>query len=146
MGSEEAMDDLQEKELLKTGKPLEQTVDVTDSCKFRFGNGDTKKTESRANVTIQADKKKGKYQIYVLNTNGKYVPLLGSIKMLAGAGAIIDFKTGRALFTDVCGDQVLQLERASSGHLLLDITGDIVENHRVDDEAARATLVALRDK
>lgn len=145
MGSELAMEDLQDEHFKNTCQISEQSIGLDDTCKFRVGNGHSAHREARADVTVRAGDTKGQYKVYVQNSDNKYVPLLGSIKMLQKVGAISDFASGRCLLPSVCGDQLLQLGKASSGHLLLNIVGDILGNHAVSDSGCRRKLMQLRE-
>ena len=67
------------------------------------------------------------------------VPILLSVKALQKLGAIIDFKRGVAILSEV-SDRVIRLERAPSGHYLLDLAGDMVF-----DSADAASAVASEE-
>ena len=71
-------------------------------------------------------------------TDDKHVPILGSVETLANAHAIIDFRTGACMLKDVLGDQVIFLEKASSGHWMLDLTEDLATNSSGSETAADA--------
>ena len=50
-------------------------------------------------------------------------------------GAVIDFRRGVALFTELDPDRLTRLERSSSNHLAFDLTRDISEDKVNEDEA-----------
>ena len=60
----------------------------------------------------------------VMDTGGKYVPMLFSNSSLKKSKAIVDFDTGEAVFRAV-SDKIVQLEPISSGHGALDVVEDI---------------------
>ena len=65
--------------------------------------------------------------------DGKYVPLLGSVKMLKKMDAVVDFGKGEILLPALTGNTILKLKEAKSGHLMLDLVGDIDEVNRRDE-------------
>ena len=75
--------------------------------------------------------KTGEFQVHALEKNN--VPILLSISTLRALGAVIDFDTGQAIFKKVDSDRVIQLERSSSGHLMLDLTRDLLSKSRLQE-------------
>ena len=114
------------------------TVDPTNNTKFKFGDGLTKKTASRATLHFQAKAKHGGVKMYAMDTKGRYVPMLGSMEFLIKSGAIIDFQTGAAIFTKIDPDKVVMLERISSTHLVFPLCSDVYEQPCTDEAAAAA--------
>ena len=54
--------------------------------------------------------------------------MLMSIASLKKMGAVIDFATGCAIYKSLDREVVVQLERSSSGHLLMDLAEDLYKD------------------
>ena len=66
-----------------------------------------------------------------MDTDDRYVPMLGSAQFLKRIGAVIDHETGEAIFKNLDSSRVAQLERSSSGLLMLDIVKDILDQEQL---------------
>ena len=100
------------------------TVDLTDRPWYSFGNGAREQVLSRVTLPISVGGSSGKLNIHALEKDN--VPILLSISALRALGAVIDFGSGKAVFTEVDPSKVIQLERASSGHFMIDLTQDLL--------------------
>ena len=119
LGSLEAINDYQERQIeLGNGNGILH-IDHDNVQRFRFGNGEAKNTVGQA--TLEAHKGDSTVDIAALDTESKYVPMLGSVDYLRSKGAVVDFETGTAIFKKVDPNKIIHLERATSGHLLLDL-------------------------
>ncbi len=118
-------------------------IDYERKKNFIFGNANRQKTISHVTLPVKAGIKAGAFGLHVLDVDG--VPMLASIKTLVSLGAIIDFKNGLAIFSEIDAERVVVLERASSGHLLLDVSGDIMEPVNTD-VAAEEGIRKLQNK
>ena len=98
-------------------------VDLQNRPVYSFGNGQKERVLSQVAVGIQVDGDKSEFRVHALSAEG--VPLLASIAALRSLGAVIDFDTGVALFRKARNPRPVQLERAPSGHLLLDLARDL---------------------
>ena len=77
-----------------------------------------------------------------MDLEGKYVPPLGSVKMLKRMDAIVDFGNGEIVLPKVTGTKVLKLKEAKSGHLMLNLVGRLVAvNRRIEDTPSRLARV-----
>ena len=101
-------------------------VDTKDRPWFTFGNGARQQVMSRVAFGVNAADKEGNFKCYSLEAKG--VPILVSIAALSSLGAIIDFKRNLAVFTELDATAVIKLEKAESGHLLLDLASDLLKN------------------
>ncbi len=54
------------------------------------------------------------------------MPMLLSVSALAHLGTVLDFENGQAVFKKVAPDVSVQLGRTKAGHLLLDMSQDLV--------------------
>jgi hypothetical protein len=92
---------------------------------YTFGNGKQQQTEARATFNIEAGPHDGEFKIHALDAP---TPILVAIESLRALGALIDFKRDLAVWQNVVPDTVCQLERGSTGHLLMDLGGNIASN------------------
>ena len=67
------------------------------------------------------------------------------INVLRDAGAVIDFGRNLALFEQIDPQTIIELEQAPSGHLLLSLVEDLLEN-KLKDTSLGNTLRAFVDK
>ena len=113
--------------------------------KFRFGNGETKISMGEVKIGIETeDDHKRSIKLKTLDLDGKYVPFLGSVKMMKRMDAVVDFGRGEIVMPGVTGSRVLKLKEAKSGHLMLDLVGDLSEaNKRTDTTPSRLAGVAM---
>ena len=120
------------------------TIDPEDRTQFKFGNGSKKTTLSRADITTQGGGKAGVVSMGCLDTGETYVPMLGSVEFLVRSGAIIDFGRALGIFQAI-SDEIVELERSSAGHLLVDLTEDLVGKPVQPSPAERAGLERLAE-
>jgi len=69
--------------------------------------------------------------------------MLASIDFLRRSKAIIDFHRGEAVFEAV-SNKVVKLEESSSGHLLVDLTKDLVATPSASSEATGTGIALLK--
>ena len=118
----QAIQDLYEERCRRHG-PEGITIDRSQRQRFRFGNGAGQEAENYTTVTVAVAGQQAQLGIHGMEAPG--VPILLSVKALEKLGAIIDFKRGVAILSEV-SDRVIRLERSPSGHYLLDLAGDMV--------------------
>lgn len=53
--------------------------------------------------------------------------MLISKKALKALGAVLDFETGEVIYTKVDRTKVVQLQEAPNGHLLMPLTGNLLD-------------------
>ncbi|OLQ14375.1 hypothetical protein AK812_SmicGene1548 [Symbiodinium microadriaticum] len=100
-------------------------VDTEDAPVFGFGNSSEDRCLSTLHLRLAAGGRPGVIRIHALDKGS--APVLLSITTLRALGAMIDFSNDSIVFRKVDDQRVLQLESSSSGHLLLPLTGDILE-------------------
>ena len=97
----------------------EVTVDRNLHKSFVFGNDQTCSALGLATVNAGLCGSEHALSVHVVEGS---TPLLLSSRWLYETGAVINFKTGRAVFPALCGDREIQLERAPSFHLLMPVS------------------------
>ena len=100
-------------------------VDTEDAPVFGFGNSSEDRCLSTLHLRLAAGGRPGVIRIHALDKGN--APVLLSITTLRALGAMIDFSNDSIVLRKVDDQRVLQLESSSSGHLLLPLTGDILE-------------------
>ena len=113
-------------------------IDRKDRPTYTFGNGESAKVEGRATFEVEAAGSCGTIDFHGIDAKG--VPMLLSSQALKKMGAIINFKNGQAKFTSIHPDKVVQLESASSGHWLLDLSEDLYCREITSPEAECHTV------
>ena len=119
-------------------------MDTSKKMQFRFGNGQTQKSLGTGTLKVPS---LGEMRVNIIDTQ-QYVPTLCSIQWLKHSGATIDFGTSEMMMSD---GRVIILERAASGHLLMDV---INKNQELRPEeiqsqilrAAKETRTSTRTK
>ena len=106
-------------------------VDTNDRTRFKFGNGGIKQAVSRLDLNVFGNSQNGIISLSAVDTDDRYVPMLGSAQFLKRIGAVIDHETGEAIFKNLDSTRVVQLERSSSGLLMLDIVKDILDQEQL---------------
>lgn len=101
-------------------------VDPDDRTKFRFGNGHRDTSISRVKVPFTAGGRPGQVAVAILDTNDKYVPLLGGINFLEKSGAVVDFGSSQAVFRAIDETKVVKLQKCTNGLLALNLKEDIL--------------------
>ena len=89
------------------------------SKNFRFGNGDTKYSESYVLLMQSLGNHTIALGIYTLAASN--VPILIGIKTLAKLGAVLDTQMGVMILKAVDNDLIVPLRRSTTGHLLIDL-------------------------
>ena len=92
---------------------------------FRFGNGEARTSESFILLKQHLGKKTVLLGMYTLNV--EKVPILIGIKTLTKLGAIIDVKGQFMVLTSVNAEVKIPLKKSVSGHLLVDLTRNWLE-------------------
>ena len=100
-------------------------VDTQDRPVFGFGNSSEDRCVSTLHLKIQAGEKPGVMKIHALDRGSG--PVLLSVATLKALGAILDFSDGTMVLRKVSDSRLLTLEESSTGHLLLPLTGDLLE-------------------
>ena len=100
-------------------------VDVRNKPTFGFGNSSEDTCVSTLHLRLNADGRPGLLRVHALDKG--QAPVLLSIDTLKSLKAIIDFEDGSIVFRGVDPTKVKSLEQSSTGHLLLPLTGDILE-------------------
>lgn len=107
-------------ELQKLGFDPESEISVNRELQrnFIFGNGQSSGALGLADVTTGILGKEVTIPFHVVDGP---TPFLLSNQWLANSGAVINFSTGRAIFSKF-SDRQFQLERTSTGHLTIPLT------------------------
>ena len=92
---------------------------------FRFGNGEARTSESFILLKQHLGKKTVLLGMYTLNV--EKVPILIGVKTLTKLGAIIDVKGQFMVLTSVNAEVKIPLKKSVSGHLLVDLTRNWLE-------------------
>ena len=124
LGSAQALEEIMKVNYDACGDGM-MTVDPQNRPTFRFGNGNTTTCLSTACLGLGADGKRGTFEVHVHDHAGQ--PVLISKKSLKALGAVIDFGESRAIYKAVNPRKVVDLVEAPNGHLLMPLTGDILE-------------------
>ena len=103
--------------LKKTGKKFKVQVDRNDKPWFRFADGLWKQALSRVHIYLPCEKW---IAIYTLDAD---TPILGSVVFLENLGSVVDFVDNTLTMKDT--GHKITLERAKTGHRLLDCANDI---------------------
>ena len=98
-------------------------LDFTSQPSYTFGGCKKMQALCRAKFQVQADSKGGAVNIHAMDTKS---PILAGIEALRAAGAIVDFSRDLAVFQKIDPTKVTKLPRASTGHLLLNLGGDLI--------------------
>lgn len=83
-------------------------------------------------MNLGAGEEQGKFEVHVHEAPGQ--PVLISKKALKALGAVLDFETGEVIYKNVDRSKVVQLTEAPNGHLLMPLTGNLMQ-----DAKSRAT-------
>ncbi|CAE7205299.1 unnamed protein product [Symbiodinium sp. CCMP2592] len=100
-------------------------VDVDNRPTFGFGNSTEDQCVSTLNLRLSAGGRPGLLRIHALDRGT--APVLVSVDALRSLKAIIDFSDDSIVLRGIDATKVMVLERSSTGHLLLPLTGDILE-------------------
>ena len=128
LGSVSALEALGENNRQKFGSDR-ISIDTETAPVFKFGNNGTTSCLSTAHVKVNCGEKLGDMSIHVHDLSDQ--PILVSIKALKQLGAVIDFERDEILYKAICPYSVVPAERASNGHLLMPLNGNLLEGaHR----------------
>ena len=100
-------------------------VNTSKRPTFEFGNGMRKECLSTINLFIGAGETRGNMEIHVHDSPGQ--PVLISRKALAALGAVVDFSENKVIYKAVNPNVALTLKQAENGHLLMPLTGNILD-------------------
>jgi len=92
-----------------------------DCPTFTFGNGERKRCCSAVDLEVPLDTKMSTLKLHAIESGP--VPILLSIESLRALGAIIDFERDEMVLTKVNAQRLIKLERSSTGHQLMPLTG-----------------------
>ena len=98
-------------------------IDRTDRPTYTFGNGESARVDGRATFEVEAAGSHGTIDFHGIDAKG--VPLLLSSQALKKMGAVINFGNDQAKFLKLHPEKIVQLEKSSTGHWLLDLSEDI---------------------
>ena len=130
LGSVDALEELMIANIHACGDSKMQ-VNTSKRPTFKFGNGMRKECLSTINLSIGAGEKRGNMEIHVHDSPGQ--PVLISRKALAALGAVVDFSENKVIYKAVNPSVVLQLKQAENGHLLMPLTGNLLDGgHKRD--------------
>lgn len=116
---------------------------------FRFGNGEVQTSESFILLRQHLGKRSIYLGMYTLNV--EKVPILVGVKTLTKLGAIIDVKGQCMVLTSVDENTKIPLKKSSSGHLLVDLTqnwlndGQPLMFHETSPSASSVYMVQAAD-
>ena len=100
-------------------------VDVYDKPVFGFGNSSEDQCVSTLHLNLRAGGRPGQLKVHALDMGS--APILFSIASLRALGATIDFSECTMVLKNVDRNRLLHLEQSRTGHLLLPLTGDLLE-------------------
>lgn len=104
-------------------------VDPSVAPTFKFGNNGTTACLSTAHVQVDCGNRTGDMSIHVHDLVDQ--PILVSVRALKALGAIIDFGKDEILYKNLCPYSVVPVERATNGHLLMPLSGNLLDGaHR----------------
>ncbi len=101
-------------------------LDLHDRPVFGFGNSSRDQCLSTAALEINADGQSGEVRVHALDKGEG--PVLFSVESLRTLGAVIDFENDLLVFRKLNDKKIIELERSSTGHQLLPMTGDWFAN------------------
>ena len=111
-------------------------IDRTDRPTYTFGNGESAKVDGRATFEVEVAGSPGTIDFHGIDAKG--VPMLLSAQSLRKMGAVINFENGQAKFLKLHPEKIVQLEKSSTGHWLLDLSEDLYARE-VPPDAVRLT-------
>ena len=127
LGSAEALEKIMAQNLLTCGSS-HMTIDTDHKPVFKFGNGARRQCISTVKMRMAAGDKDGNMEIHVHDTPGQ--PILVSRRALRSLGAVLDFAENKIIYKKVDPKVVVDLEEAPNGHLLMPLTGNLLERGR----------------
>ena len=102
---------------------------------FKFGNGNRKTCLSAARMALKSGNKPGSMEVHVHDTPRQ--PVLVSRKALRSLKAVVDFGRNEVIYEAVDPYTVVSFSEAPNGHLLVPLTGNLIQNG-----SSRATAFA----
>ena len=97
---------------------------MTSRC-LGFGNSSEDRCVSTLHLNLKAGGRAGQLKVHALDKGT--APILFSVASLKALGAVIDFSEGTMVLRKVDPSSLLYLEHSRTGHLLLPLTGDLLE-------------------
>jgi len=112
IGSIEALENLANINVEKTGHTGIEKVDLSERPVFGFGNSSKNQCASTASVSVPMGGKLGMMKVHALDQGS--APILLSAHSLRQLGALVDFENDLAVFRHVDPTRAIQLERSSA--------------------------------
>ena len=135
-GSVPAIQALQKYNLEQTGYDGVIDFDKSQRQTFKFGDAGVRRGTGSVEVEVMENGRAGGLRMQAIDTNGKYVPMLASIQFLRERKAVVDYGEDTVIFKAIDPRKIIKLERATNGHLLLDLRKDLTE--QVESEVMAA--------
>ena len=102
------------------------SVDLRNKPVFGFGNSSEDRCVSTLHLNLQAGGRPGQLKVHALDKGT--APILFSIASLKALGALVDFSEGTMVLREVDPEKLMYLEETQTGHLLIPLTGDLLEH------------------
>lgn len=128
LGSAEALEHIMLSNL-ETKGDSGMSIDLEKKPVFKFGNGAKKQCLSTVKMQVEAGEKMGAMEIHVHDAPGQ--PVLVSRRALKALGAVLDFAENKIVYKNINPKMVVDLQEAANGHLLMPLTGNLLQNGRV---------------
>ena len=100
-------------------------VDTQDRPVFGFGNSSEDRCVSTLHLNLLAGGRQGQLKVHALDKGT--APILFSVSSLKALGAVVDFGESTMVLRNVDPNRLMYLEQSRTGHLLLPLTGDLLE-------------------
>ena len=132
VGSLPALESLMQARFQLNGRTEEVEVSAAPPKRFKFGNGTFSMSSSCVLVPQSVGELQLRLQLYTLDCEG--VPILIGMRTLRRLKAVVDFSKCLAIFVAVNPNLAIPLRRSKTGHLLIDLRGDwMQQGFRMDD-------------
>ena len=132
VGSLPALESLTQARFQLNGRTEEVEVSAAPPKRFKFGNGTFSMSSSCVLVPQSVGELQLRLQLYTLDCEG--VPILIGMRTLRRLKAVVDFSKCLAIFVAVNPNLAIPLRRSKTGHLLIDLRGDwMQQGFRMDD-------------
>jgi hypothetical protein len=125
IGSVYALERIMSLNQTKKGSPGVQSVDTQECPVFGFGNSTEERCVSTLALDLQAGGRQGQLKVHALDRGAG--PVLISVDTLRKLGAVIDFRADVACFRALNDKKLVRLERSVTGHQMLPLTEDILD-------------------
>ena len=129
IGSVAAVEAVLQKNLRDHGDSRLRGVTTQGVPTFSFGNSTEDRCLSTARLGVSANGAPGEISVHTLDKGQS--PILLSIDTLRRLGALIDFQADLVVFRNLDSRRIVQLSRSRTGHQLLPMTSDWLENARL---------------